>query len=771
MSRDRVEQLPAERRDRLVRLPGETRDLEPEVGEPLAHPGEQGSLHLGEHGASGRDLRVHRGMDRGRPPAVHAADHRLPLLPGELRDFGEGRRGAVGPPDPHRGHALDARPLRARIAEDHPDLVAAALDPLHLFAVERLPQLAAELRGPDPDSGPARAGAEDELGSPLFEVVRNQDHARVLPQPGLQHAHRSAQVRAGAAADADRDIPGLPQDGSHDGEVRAAAKRADLRAQPIRDPAGRRRGPLPGRPEFPVELADGRPGAGRIPAEHPSRPRREPFPDEHREAPVDPLSGLRLDLVPNPADRRLDPLDHPSRRGARGAGRQRHLDDHEVPIEGRRRVHGHPSAAHEAGGERQPEDAAGQGGAPMVEGEPERGEIDGADDRLETPLDGGPETRQARTRTHPEAAVRQVVGQDPGGLDQREREDREDDPGERPDELPPDAGEAEQRRKRRHGGQDAEDHRHQHLPDAPHRRRCGRALSALDTPLDILPDDDRVVHDDAQREDEGEQADHVHADGKSGHEQEGAEEGHREPRGGPHREPAREREEQHQEDQGEPREAVPDEHRHPAFKEPPTVEPGRHREALGERKVPDEVEDGVRGVEQPGARRQGHRQEDRRLAVEARLEVLVAEAVGDGGEIPDRDHPRHPARRSPAGARSRPRGRPPRRCAAAPPAPRRRCVRPECPPSRGGWPPPPARNPARTGGGPLPGPRSRSRGRAPLRARPQPRPAQPRPAPRRGGPPPAGCARPRGRGQRAAGGTAPGRLPRSLAAPPPPEAS
>ena len=92
---------------------------------------------------------------------------------------------------------------------------------------------------------------------------------------------------------------------------------------------------------------------------------------------------------------------------------------------------------------------------------------------------------------------------------------------------------------------------------------------ALDTPLDILPDDDRVVHDDAQREDEGEQADHVHADGKSGHEQEGAEEGHREPRGGPHREPAREREEQHQEDQGEPREAVPDEHRHPAFEEPP----------------------------------------------------------------------------------------------------------------------------------------------------------------------------------------------------------
>ena len=160
-------------------------------------------------------------------------------------------------------------------------------------------------------------------------------------------------------------------------------------------------------------------------------------------------------------------------------------------------------------------------------------------------------------------------------------------------------------------------------------------------PLHVLSHHDGVVHHDAEGQDEPEQAEHVHGDPEPRHHQESAEERHRESGGGPDGEPAREREEEHQEDQGQALKPVPDQDVHAALEELPGIEPGGDGEPF--RHGPFELADfgmyRLRGLEEPGAARQHHLEKRRGLPVHARRPLDVREAVGDDRHVSDRDHP------------------------------------------------------------------------------------------------------------------------------------
>ena len=236
--------------------------------------------------------------------------------------------------------------------------------------------------------------------------------------------------------------------------------------------------------------------------------------------------------------------------------------------------------------------------------------------------------------------MRHVVGQDPGGVDEREGEHRDDDAGEGAHEVAPDPGEAQQRPEGGHGGQDPEGGREEHLPHSLDGRRLDARLREGDVALHVLSHHDGVVDHDAEGQDEPEQAEHVHGDPEPGHHQERAEEGHRKSGGGPDREPARQREEENEEDEGQALQPVPDEDVHAALEELPGIEPGGHGDPF--RHGPFDVADlgmhRLRGFEEPGPTRQHHLEERRGLTVHARRPLDIRETVGDDRHVPDRDH-------------------------------------------------------------------------------------------------------------------------------------
>ena len=119
--------------------------------------------------------------------------------------------------------------------------------------------------------------------------------------------------------------------------------------------------------------------------------------------------------------------------------------------------------------------------------------------------------------------MRQVVRQDQQRFDQRPQQAGNDDQRDDPHDLAHRPGHVQQRNEGRHRGQDREDHRRRDLAcalDRSFEALTGQALAGID----VLADDDRIVHDDTQDEDEGEQRHHVDRHVEQGHDPEGAHE-------------------------------------------------------------------------------------------------------------------------------------------------------------------------------------------------------------------------------------------------------
>ena len=117
--------------------------------------------------------------------------------------------------------------------------------------------------------------------------------------------------------------------------------------------------------------------------------------------------------------------------------------------------------------------------------------------------------------------VGQVVGQHQQRLDQRDRQHGDDDGRQRLPGLPDASRNEEQGGERGDRGQHREDQRHLDAPGTADRRDdARRALHSFQ--VDVLGDDDRVVHHDPYGEDEREQRDRVDGQVERHHHGQGA---------------------------------------------------------------------------------------------------------------------------------------------------------------------------------------------------------------------------------------------------------
>ena len=129
-------------------------------------------------------------------------------------------------------------------------------------------------------------------------------------------------------------------------------------------------------------------------------------------------------------------------------------------------------------------------------------------------------------------AVPYVGRQDERPLDEAEQQRQHDDRRHVAEEVAEPPLYVEERRKRDHGRDDGREHRGQHL-HCPLDGGGEPVFAHLVVPVDVLRDDDAVVHEDANHEDHAEEADDVNGDARCLSEDEHARERHRDGQGHP----------------------------------------------------------------------------------------------------------------------------------------------------------------------------------------------------------------------------------------------
>ncbi len=228
----------------------------------------------------------------------------------------------------------------------------------------------------------------------------------------------------------------------------------------------------------------------------------------------------------------------------------------------------------------------------------------------------------------------EVGREDEEALDERDEEDGDDDQRDRLDELPHRSAHEDQRREGGDGGEDGEDDGDADLAGAVDGRREVR-FSELALLVDVLADDDGVVHDDPQRQDEGEEGDHVDGDPKDRHQKERPEEGDGDAEHDPQGEADLEKEPQDDEDEDEADGGVLQKQVPAALEELARVVPGgdphrrRQQLALSLHVIVDDARD-LRRLLLADPEDLHHR---RRLAVEGGRRVGLLEGVAHGGDV------------------------------------------------------------------------------------------------------------------------------------------
>ena len=151
-------------------------------------------------------------------------------------------------------------------------------------------------------------------------------------------------------------------------------------------------------------------------------------------------------------------------------------------------------------------------------------------------------------RVHEGAA--QMAGQDQHALQERGEDDGNDDQRDDVEDVADHTADQHQRQEGRDGGQRGRDHRRQH-PTHPALGREERILAHLMVGHGILADHDGVVHDDAQRHDEREEAHHVDASAGQVEDEKCRHEGHRDPPSDPEGDPTAQEQKEDRHDQDE----------------------------------------------------------------------------------------------------------------------------------------------------------------------------------------------------------------------------
>ena len=216
-----------------------------------------------------------------------------------------------------------------------------------------------------------------------------------------------------------------------------------------------------------------------------------------------------------------------------------------------------------------------QGRIPVGGREPQQRLVDPPDTCLEEAVEKqlGP----AENLPHPArfALARQVGGQDKQRLDQGDGEHRDGHRRNIEEEFPRRAGHEHERQKGDDIGQDGKHDRSGDLSH-PFNRSLHERQAALASLIDVFSDDDRVINNDAQRDNKRKERDHVDRRAAQRHEQEGAHDRDRDAQGDPEGELGVEEQAQQEQDQGQAEKGVFQQQAHPVAVDLGEVVPDRY---------------------------------------------------------------------------------------------------------------------------------------------------------------------------------------------------
>ena len=304
-----------------------------------------------------------------------------------------------------------------------------------------------------------------------------------------------------------------------------------------------------------------------------------------------------------------------------------------------------PPANEQSAGREDDRQAGGDGEVAPAQAEVEQGRIEAVDDEGQSAFDrsldrapGGGHHIGPPFLFRP--AVGEVVGQDEEGFYEREEQHRDDDGGNYGHDPPEAPGHRQQREEGGDSGEDSEDDRASDQPRPLDRGIEPSASTVLD-PVDALSHDDRIVDDDSQHHDEGEERDHVDRHAEQRHQGDGAEEADRDPEGDPECEAQLEKERKGKEDEDQACPAVADQEIQPASKHLGIILPDRQVQSIRQLQscglgfdVASDLLGDVGGVLVADPEHADH---DRRLAIEEGLLVGVGEAIPYGADVSNPD--------------------------------------------------------------------------------------------------------------------------------------
>ncbi len=166
------------------------------IGQDLRqYPGFQ----IGCDVVGGSDLGVDIGGDVHRPAAIHPPDGGVPAAEVHCCHLVERQFGAVRSADPHVLHISQGTSFLRRIAHHDPDIVTTALDALGFFAVERLPDLSAQIGLSQAKGFGLGLDPQLDLFLPFAEGVCDLRDAGVLRETLLDCVCRRLQLRGDPA--------------------------------------------------------------------------------------------------------------------------------------------------------------------------------------------------------------------------------------------------------------------------------------------------------------------------------------------------------------------------------------------------------------------------------------------------------------------------------------------------------------------------------------------------------------------------------------------
>ena len=261
----------------------------------------------------------------------------------------------------------------------------------------------------------------------------------------------------------------------------------------------------------------------------------------------------------------------------------------------------------------------------------------------EARVEPGPET-PSPAPLHGPQRTHQVMRQDEERLDQAERQGEDEDDRHDLEDRPDVPAQERERPEDAHGGEERGEHPRRHLLRAGDRRVEG-SEPGVAVAGDVLRDHDGVVHQQADRDEQGHHRDHVEGKAERGHPRDGAHEGDGEARRDPERVAKPEEEPHHEEHEAQSLDAVAQQHGQPVADDGGHV-PGDLEGHAGRRAGPLRVDMGPQGVddiEDVVALALLDGKERGPLPVEEGPVLLALEAVGDGCDVAEPD--RGPARR------------------------------------------------------------------------------------------------------------------------------